>query len=110
LGLRSFQVEVISFVAKSRRASGSNVLGRVQSEEGPRCEAPQIGSGELLGKYNISLHPKSPPKFAPTRKSSRQCGTQFDAIESNLSAALRLIKSLAPLRPLLVAYVLAERK
>jgi hypothetical protein len=32
LALRDFRIEVISFVAKSPHASGSNILGRVQLE------------------------------------------------------------------------------
>jgi hypothetical protein len=32
LALRGFQIEVISFVAKSPHASSSNILGRVQLE------------------------------------------------------------------------------
>jgi hypothetical protein len=43
LALRGFQIEVISFIAKSRHASSSNILGRVQSEnsrKAKRFESP----------------------------------------------------------------------
>jgi hypothetical protein len=38
LALRGFQIEVISFVAKSPHASGSNILDRVQLKNGRKAK------------------------------------------------------------------------
>jgi hypothetical protein len=53
LALHGFQIEVISFVAKSPHASGSNILGRVQSEN--RREAECFKSAAASFPANIGF-------------------------------------------------------
>jgi hypothetical protein len=68
LGLRSFQVEVISFVAKSRRASSPSIRCRAQSEKCSRFEALQSGGGENPRKRIVFPYRKSMSKACSNKK------------------------------------------
>jgi hypothetical protein len=64
LALRGFQIEVISFVAKSPHASSSNILGRVQLENSREAEC---------FKWEINVRTCSNCKIKPTIRRVVQC-------------------------------------